>query len=63
MLKIRTTKGVYLPAPPEGAICKRTGQKLKDMTQCPDLNFDNYGEDCVPELCDEYSAGRPKSNS
>lgn len=25
------------------------------MNRCPILNFDDHGDECVPELCSEYT--------
>lgn len=40
---------------PFKAICKETEQNPVDMERCPICNFDDDGDICVPELCEEYT--------
>lgn len=53
-----TGKGIYDTGTlPETAKCKEAGKRLSEMTRCPIRNFDDWGVECVPALCGEYTEG------
>lgn len=54
-MEVLTECGVQIFCLPDSAKCKVTGENLNLMINCPICNFDDYGEICVPDLCDEYS--------
>lgn len=53
-MNIRTTDGIDIHCLPENARCKIACMNPEKMHECPICNFDDYGDECVPELCDEY---------
>lgn len=53
-MNIGTACGVSIDCLPDNAKCKCTGKSPLEMDSCPICNFDDYGNECVPELCDEY---------
>ena len=44
---------------PDNARCRLSGKSQHETEKCPIRNFDDYGDVCVPELCDEYGEGEP----
>ena len=42
---------------PDNARCRLSGKPPHETEKCPICNFDDYGDVCVPELCDEYGEG------
>lgn len=59
-MKIRTADGVIMIyCLPDNARCKCTGKSPEKMDSCPIYNFDDFGEECVPELCEEYEEDKP----
>lgn len=57
-MDIMTKYGNPIFCLPCRAVCKKTGENPEDMDSCPIFNFDDTGDICVPELCDEYEEGR-----
>ena len=55
--------GIEVNALPENARCKKTGENPMRMSKCPILNFDDKGQYCVPELCDEYEEANDDKNT
>ena len=53
-MNIRTQWGDKIFCLPDCARCRITGKSPEDMDSCPIINFDDFGDECVPELCDEY---------
>lgn len=53
-MNIRTATGDCIFCLPDNAKCKQSGKSPAEMNECPIFNFDDYGMECVPELCDEY---------
>lgn len=53
-MTIQTREGIKIYVLPDCAKCRATGKSPTDMEDCPICNFDDYGDICVPELCDEY---------
>lgn len=53
-MNIMTPGGGEIYLVPECVRCKITGQNPVDMDECPICNFDDTGDICVPELCEEY---------
>lgn len=58
-MNIRTACGIDIHCLPDGARCKCTGKSPTEMEECPIYNFDDFGEECVPELCAEYEEAQP----
>lgn len=54
MNKVMDSKGETVDVVPIGAKCAVTGEYLDEMERCPRCNFDDDGDVCVPDLCDEY---------
>lgn len=54
-MNINTPDGISVFCLPDNARCKISGESPCDMDCCPICNFDDYGDFCVPELCDEYT--------
>ena len=44
---------------PDDARCKLSWKSPLEMDECPVSSFDNYGDICIPELCDKYEEGEP----
>ena len=53
-MNIRTQWGDMIHCLPECARCRITDKSPEDMDTCPILNFDDFGAECVPELCEQY---------
>lgn len=53
-MEIRTKDGMMIYCLPDNARCKLTGRNPESMCECPIFNFDDLGDICVPELCEEY---------
>jgi hypothetical protein len=57
-VNIRTPDGIIIHCLPEDARCvMHKGLSPEDMDSCPIRNFDDFGLECVPELCDYYTEG------
>lgn len=57
-MRIRNSDGVItIYCLPDNAKCRVSGKSPEYMIKCPIYNFDDYGDECVPELCDEYEEG------
>ena len=54
-MKINTRDGVEIYVLPENAKCIRTGKSPLEMGKCPLCNFDDYGDECVPDVCEYYT--------
>ena len=52
---IKTPDGINIHCLPDCAKCKSSGKSPLEMNACPNYFFDDFGLECVPELCDEYS--------
>lgn len=59
-MNIRTTDGIRIHCLPDNAKCARSGRSPEDMDKCPTYNFDDFGEYCVPELCEYYTEDSKK---
>lgn len=59
---VLTKHGQCIMCLPDKARCRLSGKTPHDMDKCPICNFDDYGDICVPELCDEYEEGEPTPN-
>ncbi len=53
-MNIRTQSGIKIYCLPSSALCKCTRKSPEHMNECPICNFDYFGMECVPELCDKY---------
>ena len=53
-MNIRTQWGDMIHCLPECARCRITDKSPEDMDTCPILNFDDFGAECAPELCEQY---------
>ena len=56
-MNIRTPDGIRINCLPEDARCTWCGQSPEYMSNCPIRNFDDFGLECVPELCEYYVEG------
>ena len=56
-MNIRTSDEIKIFCLPDNACCMQSGKSPKDMSECPIKNFDDFGDECVPELCDCYTEG------
>ena len=56
-MNIRTPDGISINCLPEDARCTWRGTSPENMDVCPIRNFDDFGLECVPELCDYYTEG------
>lgn len=54
-MNINTRDGIEIYVLPEGAKCMRTGKSPLKMEKCPLVYFDDYGEECVPDVCEYYT--------
>lgn len=54
-MNISTKVGLEVDYLPECGRCRLTGKSPTEMDACPICNFDDYGDECVPELCNEYT--------
>lgn len=54
-MEILTEHGIIIHCLPDNARCKVCNENPEEMTRCPIYNFDDFGEYCVPNLCDEYT--------
>ena len=57
-MDVVTPDGIKIYCLPDCAKCSRTGISPIDMDHCPIFQFDNFGDRCIPELCDEYREER-----
>lgn len=53
-MTIQTETGLEIFVLPDCARCKAAGKNPTELDKCPIYNFDDDGECCVPELCEEY---------
>lgn len=53
-LSLYTDGGMQYFCLPDCARCRLTGENPETMDKCPAYNFDDHGDVCVPELCNEY---------
>ena len=58
-MDICTQYGQKIFCLPDNARCRLSGKSPHETEKCPIRNFDDYGDVCVPELCDEYGEGEP----
>lgn len=59
-MNIQTKHEVDIYCLPESALCIETFEHPNNMKRCPLHQFDDFGDICVPELCesyDEYGGG------
>ena len=54
-MNIKTEWGGDIYCLPSCAKCKATGKSPEYMERCPLYNFDDDGDICVPEICDQYT--------
>ena len=54
-MDIKTSDGINIYCLPDGAICTLTNEEVMSMDECPCRNFDDFGDICVPELCEHYT--------
>ena len=47
--------GIEIFALPPVAWCKCANNDVEDMNECPIKNFDDFGDICIPELCEFYT--------
>lgn len=50
----RDNFGEPLHVLPDCAFCKAERKRLEDFEVCPDRKFDEFGDVCVPGLCENY---------
>lgn len=53
-MNIQTDDGIEIQCLPDGARCEIEDKEIVDMDECPMKNFDNYGDICIPNLCEHY---------
>ena len=56
-MEIKTEEGLDVFVLPECARCRLTGENPMDMDCCPISKVDDFGDVCMPEMCDEYQEG------
>lgn len=54
-MNIQTEWGDPIFCLPSCGKCRQTGKNPEEMQQCPLFNFDDDGDLCVPEACNEYT--------
>lgn len=54
-MNIMTEHGITIGCLPDNARCKVYNENPEKMNRCPIYNFDDFGEYCVPDLCDMYT--------
>lgn len=54
-MDIKTEYGDDIFCLPPCAWCKVAKKDIEDMDTCPLCNFDDFGDICVPSLCDHYT--------
>lgn len=54
-MDIKTKDGISITVLPDCARCTIAKKNPLFMTSCPCYNFDDFGDICVPELCDHYT--------
>lgn len=54
-MRIATEHGTEIICLPDNAVCRKTGKSPEKMDMCPTFNFDDDGDNCVPELCEWYT--------
>lgn len=54
-MNINTPDGIEIYILPKGAKCRRTGISPLEMEKCPLWYFDDYGDECVPDVCEFYT--------
>ena len=61
-MKYLTSDGVEFHVLPHNARCQYVGTHPDNLDSCPISirNFDDYGDICVPELCDYYDEVNPR---
>ena len=61
-MNIKTGDGIDIYCLPESALCKCENKKPSEMDTCPARMFDDFGDLCIPELCENYDEeeGRQK---
>jgi len=54
-MDILTKDGIEIISLPLMAICTIANEDIEGMIECPIKNFDDFGNICVPELCEHYT--------
>lgn len=54
-MEIKTKDGIDIYVLPPCAWCKVAKKDIEDMDACPMCNFDDFGDICVPEICEHYT--------
>ena len=54
-LRVRNDEIIDIYILPDSAKCKCTGVSPLDMDACPLHRFDDFGMECYPGECDEYT--------
>lgn len=54
-MKIKTKCGLDIYCLPKCGKCRQTGKNPEEMEKCPIFNFDDYGDICVPEVCNHFT--------
>ncbi len=55
-MNVKTREGIKIDCLPDNAKCKLANENpLCMLDGCPICNFDFFGWECIPELCDEYT--------
>ena len=60
-MTLMTKDGIEIFALPPIALCKYSNKDVEDMDECPIKNFDDFGDICVPELCEFYTEQTERS--
>lgn len=50
-----TSDGTDIYCLPDCAKCLESGESPLDMDRCPLCAFDDWGEMCIPDICDRYT--------
>lgn len=54
-MEIRTSEGITIYCLPDNALCKCCGKHPSDIDECPLYKFDPYRQECIVDLCEEYT--------
>lgn len=53
-MNIMTKDGIIIHCLPENALCDAFGKSPLEIDRCPEYMFDDYGDYCMPEICQKY---------
>lgn len=53
-MNVQTERGIDIFCLPDNARCKLYNENPLEMGRCPCMKFDDFGDVCIPDLCEEY---------